>query len=82
MGASGAGKTTLLETLARVRRPTTGTVAHDGADAVHAIGFVPQDDIIHRELPLARALRYAARLRLPSGTGPTEISDRVAEVLA
>ncbi|WP_328849662.1 ATP-binding cassette domain-containing protein [Micromonospora zamorensis] len=82
IGASGAGKTTLLETLARVRRPTTGTVAHDGADAVHAIGFVPQDDIIHRELPLARTLRYAARLRLPSGTGPTEISGRVAEVLA
>ncbi|TQJ21464.1 ABC-type multidrug transport system ATPase subunit [Micromonospora sp. A202] len=82
IGASGAGKTTLLETLARVRLPTTGTVAHDGADEVHAIGFVPQDDIIHRELPLARTLRYAARLRLPSGTGPTEISDRVAEVLA
>ncbi|MEU1679342.1 ATP-binding cassette domain-containing protein [Micromonospora zamorensis] len=82
IGVSGAGKTTLLETLARVRRPTTGTVAHDGADAVHAIGFVPQDDIIHRELPLARTLRYAARLRLPPGTGPTEISDRVAEVLA
>ncbi|SCG42285.1 ATP-binding cassette domain-containing protein [Micromonospora zamorensis] len=82
IGVSGAGKTTLLETLARVRRPTTGTVAHDGADTVHAIGFVPQDDIIHRELPLARTLRYAARLRLPSGTGPTEISDRVAEVLA
>ncbi|MFF0254167.1 ATP-binding cassette domain-containing protein [Micromonospora zamorensis] len=79
IGISGAGKTTLLETLARVRRPATGTVAHD---AVRAIGFVPQDDIIHRELPLARTLRYAARLRLPSGTGPTEISDRIAEVLA
>ncbi|MEU1645036.1 ATP-binding cassette domain-containing protein [Micromonospora zamorensis] len=82
IGVSGAGKTTLLETLARVRRPTTGTVAHDGADVVHAIGFVPQDDIIHRELPLARTLRYAARLRLPPGTGPNGISDRVAEVLA
>lgn len=81
IGVSGAGKTTLLETLARVRRPATGTVAHDGADAVRAIGFVPQDDIIHRELPLARTLRYAARLRLPSATGPTEVSDRVAEVL-
>ena len=27
-------------------------------------------------------LRYAARLRLPSSTGPAEIRDRVAEVLA
>lgn len=81
IGVSGAGKTTLLETLARVRRPAMGTVAHDGVDAVRAIGFVPQDDIIHRELPLARTLRYAARLRLPSATGPTEVSDRVTEVL-
>ena len=69
--------------LAGVQRPTAGTVAHDGSRrGRHAIGFVPQDDIIHRELPLARTLRYAARLRLPSGTGPAEISDRVAEVLA
>ena len=92
IGASGAGKTTLLEILAGVRTPTAGTVTYDGiatAGAIGvvpqddiAIGVVPQDDIIHRELPLARTLRYAARLRLPSATGPTEIGDRVTEVLA
>ncbi|MEU8254435.1 ATP-binding cassette domain-containing protein [Micromonospora inaquosa] len=82
VGASGAGKTTLLEILAGVQQPTAGTVTYDGAAAAGTIGVVPQDDIIHRELPLARTLRYAARLRLPSATGPDEISDRVAEVLA
>ncbi|MEW2141906.1 ATP-binding cassette domain-containing protein [Micromonospora vinacea] len=82
IGASGAGKTTLLELLAGVQRPTTGTVRYDGTAAAGTIGLVPQDDIIHRELPLARTLRHAARLRLPSATGPAEINERVAEVLA
>ncbi|MCX5117733.1 ATP-binding cassette domain-containing protein [Micromonospora sp. NBC_00362] len=82
IGASGAGKTTLLEILAGVQQPASGTVTYDGTTAAGTIGIVPQDDIIHRELPLARTLRYAARLRLPSTTGPAEISDRVAEVLA
>ncbi|MEU8424430.1 ATP-binding cassette domain-containing protein [Micromonospora sp. NPDC048835] len=82
IGASGAGKTTLLEVLAGIQRPTTGTVTYDGTAGAGAIGVVPQDDIIHRELPLARTLRYAARLRLPASTGATEISARVAEVLA
>ncbi|MCX5070166.1 ATP-binding cassette domain-containing protein [Micromonospora lupini] len=82
IGVSGAGKTTLLETLAGVRRPAAGTLAYDGSAAPEAVGFVPQDDIIHRELPLARTLHYAAWLRLPSGTGSAEASRRVAEVLA
>jgi ABC-type multidrug transport system ATPase subunit len=82
IGVSGAGKTTLLETLAGVRRPAAGTLAYDDGVPPGTVGFVPQDDIIHRELPLARTLRYAARLRLPSGTSPAEVSRRVAEVLA
>jgi ABC-type multidrug transport system ATPase subunit len=42
------------------------------------IGYVPQDDIIHLEMPLRRTLRYAARLRLPAGTSVAE-ADRVVE---
>ncbi|MCG5441634.1 ATP-binding cassette domain-containing protein [Micromonospora sp. NIE79] len=82
IGASGAGKTTLLEILAGVQLPASGTMTYDRTAAADTIGVVPQDDIIHRELPLARTLRYAARLRLPSTTGPAEISERVAAVLA
>lgn len=63
-GGSGAGKTTLLEVMAGVRRATRGRVVVD-TRASH-VGFVPQDDIIHRDLPLGRTLLHAARLRLPA----------------
>ncbi|WP_329106758.1 ATP-binding cassette domain-containing protein [Micromonospora sp. NBC_01699] len=88
IGASGAGKTTLLETLAGVRPPSSGTVDRrpgvdtDRIDGPAVVGYVPQDDIIHHELPLERTLRYAARLRLAPGTDPTALSRRVHEVMA
>ena len=82
IGASGAGKTTLLDALAGVRPPARGSMRHDGGAAPDvAVGYVPQDDIIHQQLPLARTLRYAARLRLPAATPGAEVDRRVAEVL-
>src|SRR6266480_4696532 len=72
VGGSGAGKTTLLEALAGVRPAERGEVRFDGVDLYEnfdsfrrLLGYVPQDDIIHAELPLERTLRYAAALRLP-----------------
>ena len=59
IGASGSGKTTLLDTMCGLRAPATGTVSL----VSRSVGYVPQDDIIHLTLPLARTLRYAAALR-------------------
>ena len=83
-GGSGAGKSTLLEILAGQQLPSAGEVRHDGVvrgarvGGDSRIGYVPQDDIIHLEMPLRRTLRYAARLRLPAGTSAAE-ADRVVE---
>jgi len=84
IGASGAGKTLLLEALAGVRRPSAGTVRHNGDEQISGtgIGYVPQDDIVHLELPLALMLGYAARLRLPAATNAAGIHRRVDEILA
>ncbi len=84
VGPSGAGKTTLLEAIAGISPATSGSVRFDGIDvAAHlglfrsVLGYVPQDDIIHVDLPLDRTLHYSARLRLPSSTDPTEIDAAV-----
>ena len=88
VGPSGAGKTTLLEAIAGIVPTASGSVRFDGVD-VHAnlgsfrsvLGYVPQDDIIHADLPLERTLRYAARLRLPSSTTAAEIDDAVHDAI-
>ncbi|WP_052665382.1 ATP-binding cassette domain-containing protein [Nitriliruptor alkaliphilus] len=86
IGGSGAGKTTLLESLAGVRQPHSGSVTLDGVDVTAAaarqrIGCVPQDDIIHLDLPLRRTVAYAARLRLPGAATRTDIETAVDRVL-
>src|SRR5436305_9267531 len=67
IGPSGAGKSTLLAALAGIGPAPGGTVTfhgegRDGRDS--GIAFVPQDDVLHGELPLRRTLRYAATLRI------------------
>src|SRR5262249_4931849 len=51
---------------------------NDDSNTRDLIGYVPQDDLIHRDLPVVDTLRYAARLRLPPGTTRDEI-DRIVE---
>jgi len=88
VGPSGAGKTTLLEAVAGIAPATSGSVCFDGVDVCgnlstfrSVLGYVPQDDIIHADLPLERTLRYAARLRLPSSTTAAEVNGAVRDAL-
>jgi ABC-type multidrug transport system ATPase subunit len=88
VGVSGAGKSTLMDALNGFRPATQGTVLINGKDLYKEydsfrseLGYVPQDDIMHRELTVGKALDYAAQLRMPADTSPAERQRRVAEVL-
>ncbi|MFG2344482.1 ATP-binding cassette domain-containing protein [Streptomyces phaeochromogenes] len=83
-GSSGAGKTVLLETLAGLRSAGEGSVLHDGdrpGPPGPEFGFVPQEDILHRDLPLHRTLVYTAGLRMPPGTSAESVTAAVDRVL-
>ena len=89
VGVSGAGKSTLLNALSAFRPATRGTVFVNGHnlyrhyDAYRTeLGYVPQDDIIHRELTVQQALDFAARLRLPKDISRPERRRQVQQVLA
>jgi ABC-type multidrug transport system ATPase subunit len=88
VGGSGAGKSTLLDAISGVRPSTSGRVAYNGRDYYadlgefrQSLGYVPQDDIIHTQLPVRRTLTYAAKLRLPADTTSDELDRAVDEVL-
>lgn len=88
VGPSGAGKSTLINALTGRRPADSGTVLYDGRDLYRdfaelrqRIGLVPQDDILHAQLTVRKALGYAAELRFPQDTAKAERQARVAEVI-
>jgi ABC transport system ATP-binding/permease protein len=88
LGPSGAGKSTLMDALNGMRPATAGHVLINNLDLYQhldsikqSIGYVPQDDIIHRELTVYRTLYYVARLRLSRDVSTAEIDQIVNEVM-
>ncbi|CAM5434867.1 FHA domain-containing protein [Streptomyces tanashiensis] len=88
IGPSGSGKSTLLKALTGYRPANEGDVLYDNrslykqfAELRQRIGLVPQDDILHKELTVVKALRYAAKLRFPGDTATAEREARIDEVL-
>jgi len=88
VGGSGAGKSTLMDALNGLRPAQQGKVFYNGKDYYHhlaafssQLGYVPQDDIIHRDLTVERALYYTAKLRLPDDFTEEQIKQRIDEAL-
>ena len=88
IGPSGCGKTTLMMMLNGYLAPTRG-VAHLNKLSVHhnptafqgQIGYVPQDDIIHRELTVRESLLYTSQLRLGASLNESERQAQVDKIL-
>ncbi len=88
LGPSGAGKSTLMDAMNGMRPATGGSVRINNLDLYEhldslkqSIGYVPQDDIIHRELTVYRTLYYVAKLRLSRDVSTKEINQIIDEVL-
>ncbi|MEK7856067.1 MAG: ATP-binding cassette domain-containing protein, partial [Acidobacteriota bacterium] len=88
LGPSGAGKSMLMEVMNGIRSATSGNVLlnnldlHRHLDSLKQfIGYVPQDDIIHRELTVYRTLYYVAKMRLSRDVSSGEIGQIVDEVM-
>ncbi len=88
LGPSGAGKSTLLNALNGFQPATGGQVLVNGTNLYssydmyrNSIGYVPQDDIIHRELSVERSLAYTAQLRLPRDTTSEQLEAQVTSVI-
>ena len=86
VGGSGAGKSTLLKALNRTHPADSGVLLYNGNAHFESltefnahIGYVPQDDIVHRDLTVERALYYGAELRPSTGES---IKARIDDVLA
>ena len=89
VGPSGCGKSTLVRAVTGIRPASQGRVNYDGRDLYadyaelrYRIGLVPQDDVLHRQLTVRRALRFAASLRFADDVPRKERRSRVDEVLA
>lgn len=88
VGGSGAGKSTLMRTLLGIETTTQGVVFLNGEDLRKnfnlyrtQIGYVPQDDIIHRELTVIEVLTYAAKLRLPPDIDLKQVVEQALDAI-
>ena len=89
LGPNGAGKSTLMRMLATVSRPTTGSIAWNGADAVGApdelrsvLGYLPQDFGIYPNLTAVEFLGYIAAIKGLSRASARRRIDALLEALS
>src|SRR5690606_9423319 len=85
---SGSGKSSLLDALNGRRPATSGRILYNSTDLYEAfelfraaIGYVPQQDIVHRNIVMQHALKYTAKLRIPPDTSDSEMDSNATQVL-
>lgn len=89
LGGSGQGKSTFLDAMCGIKPATEGTVHIGGVSNLvlaqkypGTIGYVPQDDIVHKELTVSDAFLYSGKLRLNLGKRELKsLIDRTIETL-
>ncbi len=86
MGPSGAGKSTFLNVMAGKVQRTGGTVHINGEVAdleeyKSVIGFVPQEDIMLRELTVEEVITHSAYMRLPADMPLGEKNELIRDVI-
>ncbi|KAI8926163.1 hypothetical protein BC831DRAFT_457743 [Entophlyctis helioformis] len=87
MGPSGAGKTTFVTLLTGKVKRTTGHVTINGtpdelSGYKRLIGYVPQEDIMLRELTVRDILMHSARMRLPADWDYQRVKAKVLEIIS
>ena len=88
MGPSGCGKSTLLKSLNGESPPTKGKVLIFNQDLISnyeylktQIGYVPQDDIVHKQLTVEQSLYFAAKLRI-ANINNDDINIKIDQILS
>ncbi|KAL2916645.1 hypothetical protein HK105_203757 [Polyrhizophydium stewartii] len=86
MGPSGAGKTTFMNVLCGKVSRTKGDLFVNGKraeipDYKKIMGYVPQDDVMLRELTVREIVLHSARCRLPRSWPAAEIEKYVDDLL-
>ncbi|KAI1315793.1 hypothetical protein EDD11_000347 [Mortierella claussenii] len=86
MGPSGSGKTTLICMLTSKIPKDEGRILINGQEEELShyrklIGYVPQDDIMMRELTVHDILLHSAYMRLPARLKRAEMTEKVLEIV-
>jgi ABC-type multidrug transport system ATPase subunit len=86
MGPSGSGKTTFVTLLTGKQPRTSGNVLINGqpdelSRYSKLIGYVPQEDVMIRELKVRQILMHSARMRLPRSWDSKRVYQKVEEII-
>lgn len=86
MGPSGSGKTTLLSVLMGTAKKTSGRllindIAGDLSTHKRMVGYVPQEDIMLRELSVRQILLHSGSMRLPKSWPERKVKEKVLETI-